>query len=157
MKILYFITDLERREFLQYFCFQTEQKLLKVCTVATCVWFVSWTPYAVVFLLPMVGGRPLVNPHVDMIPGILCKLAAAINPIIYGLLWVSAPFYFFRNAAYLFRMPKFVRCARRLFGRRQSREFVDKNLRCLRRKKALSDTFIELGPLSLAEHNSTWY
>ena len=53
-------------------------------------------------------------------------------------------------------MPKFVRCAKRLFGRRPSREFVVKNVRCIRRKKALSDTFIELGPISLAENNSTW-
>ena len=51
-------------------------------------------------------------------------------------------------------MPKFVRCAKRLFGRRQSREFVVKNVRCLKRKKALSDTFIELGPISLAEKTS---
>ena len=51
-------------------------------------------------------------------------------------------------------MPKFVRCAKRLFGRRQSREFLVKNVRCLKRKKALSDTFIELGPMSLAENNS---
>ena len=69
-----------------FLSFQSEQKLLKVCTVATCVWFVSWTPYAVVFLLPMMGGSHLVNPHVDMIPAMFCKLAAAINPIIYGLL-----------------------------------------------------------------------
>ena len=54
-------------------------------------------------------------------------------------------------------MPKFLRCAKRLFGRRPSREFVVKNVRFLNRKKALSDTFIELGPISLAENNSTWY
>ena len=72
---------------------QTEQKLLRVCTAATCIWFISWTPYAVIFLLPMLGGRHLVSPSLDMVPAVFSKLAAAINPIIYGLLWVDMTCY----------------------------------------------------------------
>ena len=59
---------------------------MRVCIVATCVWFISWTPYAVVFILPMLGAGDLISPSLDMVPAVFCKLAAAVNPIIYGLL-----------------------------------------------------------------------
>ena len=53
-------------------------------------------------------------------------------------------------------MPKFVLCAKRLFGKRPSRNFLVGNTRGLRRKRALSDTLLELGPINLGENNF-WY
>ena len=136
------------------FISQTEQKLLRVCTAATCIWFISWTPYAVIFLLPMLGGRHLVSPSLDMVPAVFSKLAAAINPIIYGLLWVDMTSYNIDDDKWFIRMPKFVLCAKRLFGRRPSRGTLVRNVRCLRRKRALSDTFFELGSKNL---DNNWY
>ena len=42
-----------------------------------------------VFLLPRIGHSTLVTTHMDMVPAVLCKLSAAVNPLIYGLLWVN--------------------------------------------------------------------
>ena len=39
-----------------------------------------------VFLLPRIGHSTLVTAHMDMVPAVLCKLSAAVNPLIYGLL-----------------------------------------------------------------------
>ena len=39
-----------------------------------------------VFLLPRIGHSTLVTTHMDMVPAVLCKLSAAVNPLIYGLL-----------------------------------------------------------------------
>ena len=50
-------------------------------------------------------------------------------------------------------MPKFVLCAKRLFRIGPSQGLV-RNVKCLRRKRALSDTFFELGPINMAEN---WY
>jgi hypothetical protein len=33
------------------------------------VWLISWTPYAMVFLLSATGYRHLISHHVDMLPG----------------------------------------------------------------------------------------
>ena len=57
-----------------------------VCSSLVFVWFISWTPYALVFIIPALGHVDLVTPDVDMIPAVLCKLSGAINPFIYGLL-----------------------------------------------------------------------
>ena len=81
------------------------QKLQLVCTSVVVAWFVSWTPYLLVhfskwqsitlftspvlmqvFLLPRIGHSTLVTAHMDMVPAVLCKLSAAVNPLIYGLL-----------------------------------------------------------------------
>ena len=39
-----------------------------------------------VFLLPRIGLGTLVTAHMDMVPAVFCKLSAAVNPLIYGLL-----------------------------------------------------------------------
>ena len=62
------------------------QRLWMVCISVVAIWFLSWTPYAMVFILPTIGYPHLVTTHIDMIPAVFCKLSAAVNPFVYGLL-----------------------------------------------------------------------
>ena len=48
---------------------QAEKKLWIVTLMLLLVWFISWTPYTVVFLLLSLGNKNLVSPDVDMLPG----------------------------------------------------------------------------------------
>lgn len=61
---------------------------ITVARVALCtifLWFVSWTPYAVVALLGVAGQRQLITPMVSMVPSVFCKTAACLNAYVYAL------------------------------------------------------------------------
>ena len=62
------------------------QKLWLVCSSLVLVWFISWTPYTLVFILPAFGYKEMITPDLDMLPAVFCKLSGAINPFNYGLL-----------------------------------------------------------------------
>ena len=49
------------------------------------IWFLAWTPYAIVCLIGSFGNRNLVTPLVSQIPAFLAKLASALNPVITAL------------------------------------------------------------------------
>ena len=48
---------------------KAERRLWQVSLTMLLVWFVSWTPYVMVFLLATTGYKELVTHHMDMIPG----------------------------------------------------------------------------------------
>ncbi|XP_039749856.1 opsin, ultraviolet-sensitive-like [Pararge aegeria] len=62
---------------------KAELKLAFLVIVVIALFFVSWTPYAVIALLGIFGKRDLITPLTSMIPALFCKTAACINPFIY--------------------------------------------------------------------------
>ncbi|XP_041971318.1 opsin, ultraviolet-sensitive-like isoform X1 [Aricia agestis] len=62
---------------------KAEVKLAVLVIVVIALFFVSWTPYAVVALLGIFGQKHLITPTTSMIPALFCKTAACINPFIY--------------------------------------------------------------------------
>ncbi|KAJ1523358.1 hypothetical protein ONE63_001227 [Megalurothrips usitatus] len=62
---------------------RTELRLAVVAGVVVSLWFVSWTPYAVVALLG-VSGRPP-GPLVSMLPALFCKTASCLDPYVYAV------------------------------------------------------------------------
>lgn len=62
---------------------KAEIKLAFLVMVVIALFFVSWTPYAVVALLGIFGQKDLITPTTSMIPALFCKTAACINPFIY--------------------------------------------------------------------------
>lgn len=62
---------------------KAEIKLAVLVMAVIVLFFVSWTPYAVVALLGIFGHKDLITPITSMIPALFCKTAACINPFIY--------------------------------------------------------------------------
>lgn len=62
---------------------KAEMKLAILVIAVIALFFVSWTPYAVVALLGIFGKKELLTPTVSMIPALFCKTAACINPFVY--------------------------------------------------------------------------
>lgn len=49
------------------------------------LWFMSWTPYAVLTLLGIFGQKQYITPLGSMIPALFCKTASSIDPWIYAI------------------------------------------------------------------------
>jgi len=81
-----------------------EQRLWCRSFLMITVWLLSWTPYATIFLMSVMGYNHLFSLHGHMIPAVICKLSTAVNPVIYGL-----------------RLPSFRRKLRKLFGKKIDR------------------------------------
>nr|BAQ54814.1 opsin, rhodopsin-7 like [Tanypteryx pryeri] len=64
---------------------RTELRLAIVVLGVVALWFVSWTPYAVVALLGVSGNRRLVTPLASMVPALFCKMASCIDPFVYAI------------------------------------------------------------------------
>ncbi|KAG8226736.1 Ultraviolet opsin Rh7-like [Ladona fulva] len=64
---------------------KTELRLAIVVLGVVALWFVSWTPYAVVALLGFSGKRHLVTPLASMVPALFCKMASCIDPFVYAI------------------------------------------------------------------------
>ncbi|XP_028030977.1 opsin, ultraviolet-sensitive-like [Bombyx mandarina] len=62
---------------------KAEIKLAFLVIVVIALFFISWTPYAIVALLGIFGKKDLIKPLTSMIPALFCKTAACINPFIY--------------------------------------------------------------------------
>lgn len=62
---------------------KAEIKLAFLVMAVIALFFISWTPYAVVALLGITGRKDLITPITSMIPALFCKTAACINPFIY--------------------------------------------------------------------------
>ncbi|CAH0729312.1 unnamed protein product, partial [Brenthis ino] len=62
---------------------KAEVKLAALVIMVIALFFVSWTPYAIVALLGIFGRKDLITPVTSMIPALFCKTAACINPFIY--------------------------------------------------------------------------
>lgn len=49
------------------------------------LWFVAWTPYAIVALLGISGNEDKITPFGSMIPAVFCKASACIDPYVYSI------------------------------------------------------------------------
>ncbi|GLH11796.1 Opsin Rh3, partial [Gryllus bimaculatus] len=64
---------------------RSELKLAGVVAGVVVLWFVSWTPYAVVALLGVTGRHDLITPLSSMVPALFCKTASCIDPFVYAV------------------------------------------------------------------------
>ncbi|XP_055602160.1 opsin, ultraviolet-sensitive [Uranotaenia lowii] len=62
-----------------------ELKLAAVVIGIIGLWFIAWTPYAVVAMMGVFGYESLLTPLGSMIPAILAKTAACIDPYFYAM------------------------------------------------------------------------
>lgn len=62
---------------------KAEIKLAVLVIIVISLFFLSWTPYAIVALLGIFGKKELITPIVSMVPALFCKTAACVNPFIY--------------------------------------------------------------------------
>nr|BAQ54884.1 opsin, rhodopsin-7 like [Epiophlebia superstes] len=62
-----------------------ELRLAIVVLGVVALWFVSWTPYAIVALLGISGNQRLVTPLASMVPALLCKMASCVDPFVYAI------------------------------------------------------------------------
>lgn len=62
---------------------RTEVRLAVVAAVVVGLWFMAWTPYAVVALMG-VSGRPP-GPLASMVPALFCKTASCLDPYVYAV------------------------------------------------------------------------
>ncbi|KAB0801817.1 hypothetical protein PPYR_04003 [Photinus pyralis] len=60
-------------------------KLAGTIFIIIILWFVAWTPYAVVALLGISNHADLITPLASMIPALFCKTASCIDPFVYAL------------------------------------------------------------------------
>lgn len=86
-----------------------EIKLALIVFSTIILWFLSWTPYAIVALLGVSGQKDLITPLTSMIPALSCKTAACVNSYVYAL-----------------SHPKFKTELRKLFCRSLNRNTTDK-------------------------------
>ncbi|XP_046735573.1 opsin-2-like isoform X2 [Diprion similis] len=64
---------------------RTELRLAFVVIGIIGMWFVSWSPYAVVALLGVFGQSHLVTPLASMVPALFCKTASCLDPYVYAV------------------------------------------------------------------------
>lgn len=64
---------------------KTEIRLGYVVVGVIMLWFMSWTPYAIVALLGVFGQKEYITPLNSMIPALFCKAASCIDPWIYAI------------------------------------------------------------------------
>lgn len=64
---------------------RTEMKVAIVVIGVVSLWFISWTPYAIVALLGVTGHENYLTPSSSMIPALFCKMASCIDPFIYAV------------------------------------------------------------------------
>lgn len=64
---------------------KTDIKLSMVVIGVIVLWFLAWTPYAIVALLGISGNEEKISPFGSMIPAVFCKASACLNPYVYSI------------------------------------------------------------------------
>jgi hypothetical protein len=64
---------------------QKERRLAKMVFVLLGLWAVAWTPYAVLACWNMLLRGEGLQPHLAVVPVVLCKLSGTLNGFIYGV------------------------------------------------------------------------
>ncbi|XP_058458646.1 opsin, ultraviolet-sensitive isoform X2 [Malaya genurostris] len=64
---------------------KTEIKLASVVIGIIGLWFIAWTPYAVVAMMGVFGYESMLTPAISMIPGMFTKIASCIDPYFYAM------------------------------------------------------------------------
>ncbi|XP_059612636.1 opsin, ultraviolet-sensitive [Phlebotomus argentipes] len=108
-------------------CSKIEMKLAAVVFGVIALWFIAWTPYAVVALLGISKFRYLLTPFNSMLPAFFCKAAACLNPYFYAL-----------------THPRFRHEIRRMFneaGRKGTLKYVTSFSRFATRRRTIREAF----------------
>ncbi|KAH8406333.1 hypothetical protein KR215_011415 [Drosophila sulfurigaster] len=63
---------------------KTEQKLTFIVAAIIGLWFVAWSPYAIVAMMGVFGLEQHITPLGSMIPALFCKTAACVDPYLYA-------------------------------------------------------------------------
>lgn len=64
---------------------KTEAKLAIVIIGIIGLWFLAWTPYAIVALLGITSNEKYLTPFSSMLPAVFCKTSACFNPYLYAV------------------------------------------------------------------------
>ncbi|XP_026737245.1 opsin, ultraviolet-sensitive-like [Trichoplusia ni] len=115
---------------------KAEIKLAFLVMAVIALFFISWTPYAVVALLGITGKKHLITPITSMIPALFCKTAACINPFIYIITHPK-----FRKE---FKKMLFRDKSRRMSGTLRTIGYTTDTTKIHRPSKDLSDTDVEV-------------
>ena len=115
---------------------KAEIKLAFLVMAVIALFFISWTPYAVVALLGITGRKDLLTPITSMIPALFCKTAACINPFIYI---ITHPKFRKEFKKLLYRDK-----SKRMSGTLKTLGYTTDTTRMHRPSKDLSDTDVEI-------------
>ncbi|XP_026755440.3 opsin Rh3-like [Galleria mellonella] len=115
---------------------KAEIKLAFLVMAVIALFFISWTPYAVIALIGIFGRKDLITPISSMIPALFCKTAACINPFIYI---ISHP-----NFRKEFKKIFYFNKSRRMEGTIKTTGYYTNTTRIHRPSKDLSDTDVEV-------------
>lgn len=63
---------------------KTEQKLTFIVAAIIGLWFIAWSPYAIVAMMGVFGQEQHITPLGSMIPALFCKTAACVDPYLYA-------------------------------------------------------------------------
>lgn len=64
---------------------KSEVKIALLAAILISLWMIAWTPYALVALMGIFGGKELLTPFVSAVPSIFCKTSSCINPFVYSI------------------------------------------------------------------------
>lgn len=64
---------------------KTEIRLAAIILYVIGLWFLAWSPYAIVALLGISGNEDKITPLGSMIPAVFCKAAACFDPYVYAV------------------------------------------------------------------------
>ncbi|XP_035438926.2 opsin Rh3 isoform X1 [Spodoptera frugiperda] len=115
---------------------KAEIKLAFLVMAVIALFFISWTPYAIVALLGISGKKDVLTPITSMIPALFCKTAACINPFIYI---ITHPKFRKEFKKLLFRDK-----SKRMGGTMKTIGYSTDTTRVHRPSKDLSDTDVEI-------------
>ncbi|XP_013165247.1 PREDICTED: opsin, ultraviolet-sensitive-like isoform X2 [Papilio xuthus] len=115
---------------------KAEIKLAFLVIVVIALFFISWTPYAIVALLGIFGKKNLITPTASMIPALFCKTAACINPFIYI---ITHPKFRKELQKIIYRDK-----SKRMSGTLRTTGYYTDSSRMHRPSKDLSDTDVEI-------------
>lgn len=60
-------------------------KIAWLAGVLISLWAIAWSPYALVALIGIFGGKSVLTPLVSAVPALFCKTASCINPFVYAI------------------------------------------------------------------------
>lgn len=64
---------------------KTEIRLAAIILYVIGLWFLAWSPYAIVALLGISGNEDKISPLGSMVPSLFCKAAACLDPYVYAV------------------------------------------------------------------------
>ncbi|XP_032513103.2 opsin, ultraviolet-sensitive-like isoform X1 [Danaus plexippus] len=127
---------------------KAEIKIALLVIIVIALFFISWTPYAIVALLGIFGQKNLITPLVSMVPALFCKTAACINPFIYIITHPK-----FRKE---FQKLLFKDKSRRMRGTLRTTGYYTDRTKMHRQSKQLSETDVEVVEMKdIPYHNAT--